>query len=93
MPVEKPCLLIMLLISMPQRGIHNLRHKSVHDLTETLLSEMCHNTSTEPALQPLTGEILRLRTAKRDDDARLDIKASGFWRAGQEAFLMSGFLP
>ena len=65
MPVEKPCLLMMLLISMPQRGIHNLRHKSVHDLTETLLSEVCHNTSTEPALQSLTGESLRLRTAKR----------------------------
>ena len=59
-------------------GYTIFRHNSVWDLTETLLSEVCHNTSTEPALQPLTGESLCLRTAKRDDDARLKIKAGGF---------------
>uniref|UniRef100_A0A1X7T0F5 Uncharacterized protein n=1 Tax=Amphimedon queenslandica TaxID=400682 RepID=A0A1X7T0F5_AMPQE len=35
--------------------------------------------STQPILQPLTGESLRLRTASSDDGARLDVSADGFW--------------
>ena len=43
------------------------------------MSEVCHDVSTEPPLQPLSGESLSLRTANQDVGARLDIKASGFW--------------
>ena len=43
------------------------------------MSEVCHDVSKEPSLQPLSGESLSLRTCNRDDGARLDIKASGFW--------------
>ena len=67
-------------------GYTIIRHNALRDLTETLLREVCPNTSTEPSLQPLSGEGLELSTANRDQEARLDIRASGFWRVGQEAF-------
>ena len=40
---------------------------------------MCSNVSTEPHLQPLSGEALRFKTANSDSNARLDITANGFW--------------
>ena len=44
-----------------------------------LLSEVCHNVSTEPHLQPVTGESLAFATSNAQDGARLDIAANGFW--------------
>jgi len=43
------------------------------------MSEVCHDVSKEPSLQPLSGESLSLRNCNQDDGAQLDIKASGFW--------------
>jgi len=43
------------------------------------LSEACHDVSTEPSLQSLSGESLSLASANTEPGARLDIKASGFW--------------
>ena len=60
-------------------------HNKVRDLTEVLLREVCPNTSIEPPLQPLSGESFDHGTSSHEDEARLDIKAGGFWRAGQEA--------
>ena len=55
------------------------------------MSEVCHNVCVEPNLQPLTGEHLSLATANREDSARLDVRASGFWELSQQsAFLMYG---
>ena len=51
----------------------------MRDLTANLLSEVCNNVVTEPHLQPLSGETLQYKTANRDDNARLDIAANGFW--------------
>ncbi|KAG1699624.1 Integrator complex subunit 1 [Nymphon striatum] len=34
----------------------------------------------------VTAEVMRLKSANTDKDARLDIKAKGFWRRGQTAF-------
>jgi len=56
-----------------------IRHNDIWDLTADLLSEVCHDVSTKPSLQPLTGESLSLRTANCDAGGHLDIKASGFW--------------
>ncbi len=42
--------------------------------------------ATEPHLQPLSGETLHLASANANDDARLDIRARGFWTAGQDTF-------
>ena len=40
----------------------------------------------EPHLIPLDGETFDLRSANTSEEARLDIKATGFWRRGQTAF-------
>ena len=60
-------------------GFSSLRHNEIRDVTADLLHEICHNVSTEPELQPLSGESLTLRTANTQDGARLDVKAQGFW--------------
>ena len=51
----------------------------MRDLLANLLTEVCHDVSLEPHFQPLSGESLSLRTASTDDNARLDVAASGFW--------------
>ena len=50
-----------------------------------MLEETCRDVETEPALLPLSGEILNPRIIKCDN-ARLDISAAGFWTRGQQAF-------
>ena len=68
-------------------GFPSIHHNEIRDITADLLSEVCHGVETEPHLQPVTGEELRHRTAIRDDDARLDVVAEGFWGGGwQHAF-------
>ena len=44
-----------------------------------MLAKVCHNVSVEPHLQPLNGKEMTLTTAIREDSARLDVKANGFW--------------
>lgn len=67
-------------------GYPTLRHNELRDLFGNLLAEVCTNVSREPQLQPLTGERLP-RAANTDDEARVDLKAKGFWgNGGQDAF-------
>ena len=63
----------------PKGRFPSLKHNEVRDLTANLLSEVCNNVVIEPHLQPLSGETLQYKTANRDDNARLDIAANGFW--------------
>jgi len=56
-----------------------IHYNGIQDLTADLLCEVCHDVSIEPSLQPLTGESLSLHTANFNANARLDIKATGFW--------------
>ena len=51
----------------------------MRDFTAGLLREVCHDVTTEPPLQPLTGEAFIASSVNRDDQARLDISACGFW--------------
>ena len=73
-------------IICPKVGFPTIRHNELRDVTASLLSEVCHNVATEPRLQPLSGESLTHRTAITSDDARLDIRARGFWSAAQDAY-------
>ena len=67
-------------------GYLSQRHNEIRDLTAKMLKETCSNVVTEPRLQTITGECLP-RTANQDDEARVDIRANGFWnRSSQEAF-------
>ena len=67
-------------------GIPTIRHNEIRDITATLLTEICHNVATEPLLQPLTNESFTHRSADTDPNARLNIRARGFWSTGQDAF-------
>ena len=66
-------------------GYIGYRHDQLRDLTAKLLEEVCANVAIEPQLQPLQGEELG-RSANREDGARLDIRATGFWNHAQDAF-------
>ena len=48
------------------------------------MSEVYHDVGIEPALQSPSGEILSGATANREDEARLDISAGGFWGSRNE---------
>ncbi len=65
-------------------GFPTIRHNEIRDLTANLLTEGCHNVSVEPPLQPLSGESLTYSTTIREDPARLDIRARGFWGLPQQ---------
>ena len=56
-----------------------MRHSHIRDLTAQLLTEVCPSVEIEPHLQLLSGETFQHRTANADDQARLDVKAIGFW--------------
>ena len=70
----------------PFGGFPTIRHNEVRDLTASLLTEVCHNVATEPSLQPITSETFSLASANTSSDARLDVKARGFWSRGQDAY-------
>lgn len=60
-------------------GYPALRHNELRDLTTTMLREVAHNVAVEPSLQPLSGECFHLRSTNQDNQARLDVAASGIW--------------
>ena len=70
----------------PMGGFPTIRHNELRDITASLLSDVCHNVATEPRLQHLSGESMTHRTAITTDEARLDIRARGFWTAAQDAY-------
>ena len=53
-----------------------------------MLTEVCSNVAIEPELQQLSGEVLHGGLASRDNGARLDIAADGFWGPGRERTFM-----
>ena len=67
-------------------GFPTIRHNEIRDITASLLTEVCNNVATEPALQPLNGESMTARSANTDDGAGADIRARGFWNRSQDAF-------
>ena len=63
----------------PTGGFPSIRHNELRDLTANAMTEVCHDVCIEPNLQPLSGESLRYSTSNKEDGARLDIRAAGFW--------------
>ena len=70
-----------------------MRHNEVKDITATLLTEVCHGVTTEPHLQPLSGESLSHRSAITEDGARLDGAMYGFWGGRFEKAFVDVFNP
>ena len=65
-------------LTCPTGGFTIIRHNEVHDHTANL-TEVCNDVCAEPHLQPLLGETLSTRSATTEDNAWLDVAASGFW--------------
>ena len=72
-------------LNCPTGGFPIVRHNEIRDLTADLMSEVCHDVCVEPTLQTLTGEQLSYATANREDSARLDVRAGGFWGLSQQS--------
>ena len=73
-------------LSCPRGAFPTIRHNEIRNLTGTLLTQVCHDVSLEPPLQPLSGEVMNNATSNRQDEARVDVAARDFWSTGQKAF-------
>lgn len=73
-------------LSCKKGGFVAQRHDGIRDLLTSVISKVCKNVETEPHLQPLDNERFNLRSANTSPEARLDIKAGGFWSRGVTAF-------
>ena len=73
-------------LNCPRGGYVIIRHNAVRDFLAEQLSGVCSDVQVEPPLQPLDGESFSRRTALTGEQARPDIRARGFYRAGQQAF-------
>ena len=77
-PSTMPCL--------AKRVVLWQRHDGIRDPLTSVISKICKNVESEPHLQPLDNSRFNLRTANISPEARLDIKAGGFWPRGVTAF-------
>ena len=74
-------------LSCKKWGFVAQRHGNVRDFLLTLLCKVCHNVqAAQPQLIPLNDEQFNLKSTTTSQDARLDIKAGGFWQRGVTAF-------
>jgi hypothetical protein len=67
-------------------GFVNMRHDEIRDILAEEMREVLRDVQTEPMLQSLSGETFERSTINRNDDARSDIRARGFWMNQQNAF-------
>ncbi len=72
-------------MNCPNGGFPSIRHDGIRDLTAKLMREVCRHVVIEPTLQSLSGETLLPRSANSTDNARLDIKADGFWGCDRQS--------
>ena len=56
------------------------------DFEAKMMKIVCHDVEIEPMLQPVLNKRGYKKSAKLEDNARLDIRTRGFWRDGQNAF-------
>ena len=73
-------------LSCKKGGFITHRHNNIRDFLTILLNKVCVNVKKEPHLLPVTNERFQHRTTNSEDGARLDVKASDFWRRGQTSF-------
>ena len=66
-------------------GFINARHDNIHNFEGHLTKKVCYDVQIEPPLQTVEDMNFH-RSANVNDEARLDVRAKGFWRQGQNAF-------
>ena len=64
----------------------SIRHNDLRDLIARIVLDVCKDTEVEPKLLPLSGEEFHGRTTNRSNEARLDMRARGFWERSQQAY-------
>ena len=62
------------------------RHVGVRNLLTSLIDKLSTNVEVEPQLQPLDNEQFNFRSTVTSPEARLEIKAGGFWSREVTAF-------
>ena len=67
-------------------GFIHMRHDESKNLFASLCSQVFNDVEVEPKLLPLSGEQMRLKSAKTADDARSDVRVRGFFKRQQSAF-------
>ena len=67
-------------------GFVNKRHDNIRDLECSLLKTVVKDVEREAPLQPVINKAGYPKSAILDNEARLDIRARGFWRDGQNAY-------
>ena len=60
-----------------------MRHDNLRDLNAKLLAKIQKDVETEPALIPIEEDNA---VGNGADEARLDIRAKGFWRPAQDVY-------
>ena len=73
------CVLYVLLYCTWGMASHaTIRHSETQDLTDTLLTEVCHDVNLGPVLQPLTGEVFDHATSSHDVEVHVDVAAKDY---------------
>ena len=73
-------------LSCKKGGFVAQRHDTIRDLLTSHISKVCRNVEKEPLLQPLDNEVFNLQSTVTSREARLDMKAGGFWTPRVTAF-------
>ena len=68
-------------------GFVTHRHNNIQAFFTVLLDKFCTIDKNEPHLLSVTTERFPYQTSNTQDGARLDMKASDFWRCGQIALM------
>ena len=88
LPTKCPCgqnFIVTHAMYCKKGGFVIIRHNELRNFEANLLNKVCNDVEIEPRLQPLEGEQMTASTID-GDEARLDIRARGFWRPGQSAY-------
>ena len=62
------------------------RHDKIRNFEANLLNQVCTDVQIEPPLQPTNGHSFT-RSANTQRDARLDVRAKGFWPGGGTSYI------
>ena len=73
-------------LSCKKGGFIAQRHDTIRDLLTLHISKVCRDVETEPLRHPLDNEVFNLQSTVISREARLDMKAGGFWTPGVTAF-------
>ena len=74
-------------MSCQKGGFISIQTDEIRDITCSLLKEVCSDVTKEPLLQPLRGEEFNYKTAKVEQEARVDISERGFWNRLEKIIL------